>query len=111
MAMTFKNKTAQGVVDISGDTPVSTEVLILTGTSSGTVVKSLELTTGNESSYVDIIRKDGLDVDYSTIHVEMKANDYLVLWEGFFVIPNQHKLYLKADSNLVQVVANVIEMT
>jgi len=111
MAMTFKNKTAQGVVDTTGDTPVSIESLILTGTSANTVVKSLELTTGNESSYVDIIRRDSMDEEYSTIHIEMKANDYLVLWEGFFVIPYQHKLLLKADSNLVRAVANVIEMS
>lgn len=111
MAITFKNYSVQCEVDEVPSTPVGIEKTILTGKSGSTVVKSLELISGSESSIVQIIRRDTNENDYASIQVGLKANDYLVLWEGFFVIPYGHVLIAKGDSNEVRVIANAIELT
>ena len=92
---------------------------LLTGASMGTVMKSLELISGNEACIVHVIRTDGTEpsidevasASYATIEIEMKANDYLVLWEGFFVLPYNHKLYFNATSNFCRAVVNYVELS
>lgn len=111
MAINFRNYRQTTTVDDSGTTIVGNPVQLLTGASNGTVVKTLEIISGESSSILHIIRKDAADNIYADIKVDLKANDYLILWEGFFLIPYQHKLIISADSNDVNVVANVIEMT
>lgn len=122
----FKNHTINGVATIGGDgSPVSQNVLLLTGASNGTIVKSLEIITKDESSIVHINRaqpptggfsspttEEEIETNsYATIKIDMKAFDYLVLWEGLFVIPANHRLYVKSTSTLCTVVANVVELS
>ena len=106
----------------SGGDAVANNVLLLTGASMGTVMKSLELISGNEPCIVHVIRTDGTELDnasieavasasYATIEIEMKANDYLVLWEGFFVLPYNHKLYFNATSRFCRAVVNYVELS
>jgi len=119
----FGNNFAVGILTTSGSgIPTAKSTMLLTGTLKGTIVKSLEIMTGNESCYVEIIRTSGNEGNnpteeeisqnsYATIRVDMKANDYLVLWEGFFVIPPNHRLYFKSDSTQCKAVVNYVEMT
>lgn len=94
---------------------VPDKIVILTGTSGGTIVKSLQIITDNESCCAQIIRQRRDNYNnyepYATIKVDLKANDYLILWQGFFVIPAGDRLSFQADSNYCRVVANVVEMT
>ena len=87
---------------------------LLTGTGSGagkgTVVKTLELITGNASCKATVRRTDAAGVPYGDIPVDLKANDYLVLWEGFVFIPAGHRLQFKADSDGFRIVASCVEM-
>lgn len=119
----FGNNFAVGILETGGSgIPTAKSTRLLTGTLKGTIVKSLEIMTGNESCYVEIIRTSGNEPDhtteevisqnsYATIRIDMKANDYLVLWEGFFVIPYGKKLYFKSDSTQCKAVVNYVEMT
>lgn len=113
------NSSGVAVVTGSGGDAVADNVLLLTGASMGTVMKSLELISGNEACIVHVIRTDGTEPSinevasrsYATIEIEMKANDYLVLWEGFFVLPYNHKLYFNATSRLCRAVVNYVELS
>lgn len=113
------NSSGVAVVTGSGGDAVADNVHLLTGASMGTVMKSLELISGNEACIVHVIRTDGTEssIDevasrsYATIEIEMKANDYLVLWEGFFVLPYNHKLYFNATSNFCRAVVNYVELS
>lgn len=113
------NSSGVAVVTGSGGDAVADNVLLLTGASMGTVMKSLELISGNEACIVHVIRTDGTEPSinevasrsYATIEIEMKANDYLVLWEGFFVLPYNHKLYFNATSNFCRAVVNYVELS
>lgn len=120
----FGNNFAVGILATSGSgIPTAKSTRLLTGALKGTIVKSLEIMTGNESCYVEIIRTNGNEgnnnpseeqitqYSYATIRIDMKANDYLVLWEGFFVIPSGNKLYFKSDSTKCKAVVNYVEMT
>ena len=116
------NSSGVAVVNGSGGDAVASNVHLLTGASMGTVMKSLELVSGNEPCIVHVIRTDGTEpvnasidevasASYATIEIEMKANDYLVLWEGFFVLPSNHKLYFNATSRLCRAVVNYVELS
>ena len=116
------NSSGVAVVNGSGGDAVASNVHLLTGASMGTVMKSLELISGNEACIVHVIRTDGTEPDnasieavanasYATVEIEMKANDYLVLWEGFFVLPYNHKLYFNATSNFCRAVVNYVELS
>ena len=113
------NSSGVASVNGSGGGAVASNVHLLTGTSMGTVMKSLEFISGNEACIVHVIRTDGTEssIDevasrsYATIEIEMKANDYLVLWEGFFVLPYNHRLYFNATSNFCRAVVNYVELS
>ena len=108
MAFTITNRSARG--QMSGTS--AQEVTLLTGASGSTIVKTLEIINPESSSCnVDVIRKDGNGTAYATISVEVKANDYLILWEGFYVIPQSHTLVFKANSTQCEVVASIVERT
>lgn len=108
MALALKNYSGTG--SINGDT--INEVVLLIGASNGTIVKSLQIITGNESCHLKIKRKkNNSNIPYAVIEIELKANDYLLLWQGFFVISNGDILSFQADSNFCTLVANVVEMT
>ena len=117
--ITIGNSSGVAVVNGSGGDAVASNVHLLTGASMGTVMKSLELISGNEACIVHVIRTDGTEpsIDevasrsYATIEIEMKANDYLVLWEGFFVLPSNNKLYFNATSNFCRAVVNYVELS
>ena len=117
--ITIGNSSGVAVVNGSGGDAVANNVHLLTGASMGTVMKSLELISGNEPCIVHVIRTNGTEpsIDevasksYATIEIEMKANDYLVLWEGFFVLPSNHKLYFNATSNFCRAVVNYVELS
>ena len=118
MSISFRNYYANGQLNSNSEVPSGAEVPLLTGAANGSVVKTLEIGTGNESCYVEIIRRapamvgdsNQLGVEYSRIKVDMKAYDYLVLWEGFFVIPSGHTLSFVADSEYCTIIANVVEL-
>ena len=116
------NSSGVAVVNGSGGDAVASNVHLLTGASMGTVMKSLELISGNEPCIVHVIRTNGTEPEnasieqiasasYATIEIEMKANDYLVLWEGFFVLPYNHKLYFNATSDSCRAVVNYVELS
>ncbi len=86
------------------------ETLVLTGSGGSTVIKSLELISGSDAAVVDVVRKDADDAEYGRIRVNLTAYNYVMLWEGFVVIPNGHKLYVSSDSHLIEAVANVVEL-
>ena len=120
--ITIGNSSGVASVTGNGDGAVANNVHLLTGESMGTVMKSLELISGNESCIVHVIRTDGTEpanasiaqvagASYATIEVEMKANDYLVLWEGFFVLPSNHRLYFNATSSLCRAVVNYVALS
>ena len=117
--ITIGNSSGVAVVNGSGGDAVASNVHLLTGASMGTVMKSLELISGNEACIVHVIRTNGTESSsdevasrsYATIEIEMKANDYLVLWEGFFVLPSNHKLYFNATSNFCRAVVNYVELS
>ena len=117
--ITIGNSSGIAVVNGSGGDAVANNVHLLTGASMGTVMKSLELISGNEPCIVHVIRTNGTEpsIDevasksYATIEIEMKANDYLVLWEGFFVLPSSHRLYFNATSSLCRAVVNYVALS
>ena len=120
--ITIGNSSGVAVVNGSGGDAVANNVHLLTGASMGTVMKSLELISGNEPCIVHVIRTNGTESDnasieavanasYATVEIEMKANDYLVLWEGFFVLPSSHRLYFNATSSLCRAVVNYVELS
>ena len=120
--ITIGNSSGVAVVNGSGGDAVANNVLLLTGASMGTVMKSLELISGNEPCIVHVIRTDGTEPDnasidevasksYATIEIEMKANDYLVLWEGFFVLPYNHELYFHATADFCRAVVSYVELS
>ena len=120
--ITIGNSSGVASVNGSGTDLVANNVLLLTGASMGTVMKSLELVSGNEPCIVHVIRTDGTEpvnasieavanASYATIEIEMKANDYLVLWEGFFVLPSSHRLYFNATSSLCRAVVNYVALS
>lgn len=90
--------------------PLGLDTPILTGVENSTVIKSLELISGTESSIAQIIRRDENGNTYGSIKVDLKANNYIMLWEGFIVIPANHTVFLNADSNQVEAVASVVEL-
>lgn len=107
MSVAFGNSSKSGL-----DGANVNEEVLLVGASGGTIVKSLEIIVeGNASCNAVIIRKDANDNAYATINLQMKANDYLLLWEGFFVIPAGHKLCFGANSNYCKAVANYVDIT
>lgn len=107
--MQFSSYNGRGV---DGD---DTFRLLLTGAGSGagqgTAVKTLELITGNASCKATVRRVDSSGVPYCDILIDLKANDYLVLWEGFVFIPAGHRLQFKANSDGFRIVASCVEMT
>lgn len=120
--ITIGNSSGVASVAGSGTGLVAKNVHLLTGAGMGTVMKSLELISGDESCIVHVIRTDGTELDnasndyiasasYATIEVEMKPNDYLVLWEGFFVLPSNHRLYFNATSSSCRAVVNYVELS
>lgn len=109
--MVIRNYKVKGSVTIpSAGEPTANDVEILTGSAKSTIVKSLEINAGSEDSIVYVIRKDDTNTEYSKIKLDITAYNYVVLWEGFFVIPSGHKLILNADSNEIECIANVVEM-
>lgn len=112
MAITFRNyyKSVEEPT-IQNSTEFQEAVLLLTGVSNSTIVKSLELINGDESSTAYIIRKNEEGVIYSNIRVDLKANDYLLLWQGFFVIPQGHTIYFACNSLQTKIISNVVELT
>lgn len=106
MALLFKNYSLS-VSDITSQS------LLLNGASNSTIVKSLQIITGDEACTVNIIRKKVVNntlQEYATIKTDLKANDYLLLWEGFFVIPANHSIYVSCNSTKCKVIANVVEL-
>jgi len=95
--------------------------MLVAGSNLGTIVKSLELIGGSEACNVTIARAHSnqstppSDSDiYASIVVNLKANDYLVLWEGFFVIPSGDGIYVKSDAsagNPCVLVVNYVDMS
>lgn len=106
MALLFKN------YSVSVD-DINQEKLLLNGVANSTVVKSLEIISGDQACTVSVIRKKNVNnilQQYATIKTDLKSYDYLLLWEGFFVIPNGHSIYISCNSKKCKVIANVVEL-
>lgn len=105
MAVSFKNYSKKL-------TSLSQEgIVLLTGASGGTVVKSLQVINSNQSCTINVIRKDNSGYEYANVRVDLKANDYLILWQGFFVIPKGHLLCFNCSVLDCTIIANVVELT
>ena len=87
----------------------STEATLLSGAGEGTIVKSLELIANSSPATVRVVRKQG-GTTLSTITVPLTANDYLLLWEGFFVVEHGQSICVSTTSGTCTAVANVVEM-
>ena len=94
----------------SSNPPSGEDVLILTGSENSTVIKSLEVISGSESSIVNVFRKDSSGNIYGNIKIDLTAYNYVMLWEGFIAIPQGHQLFINADSQYVEAVANIVEL-
>ena len=108
--MVIKNYAVNGAIQMVSEVPVGQDVIVLTGKLNGTIVKTLELNCKTEGSIINIIRKNQDNQVYSTIKIDLLPYQYVLLWEGFIVIPYNHKLIINADSELLECVANVVEM-
>ena len=109
MAVLFKSYSKKS--DFSDNR--ANKVTILSGASGGTIVKSLEIVGSPTASCKVNVYRTKIDdsSELSKIPVDLKAKDYLVLWEGFFVIESGVRLEFDADAADVCVIANVVEMT
>lgn len=106
MSLSFKNYNASV-------NSIDEEKNLLYGATNSTIVKSLEIITGNQSCTLNIIRKKQNSSsweEYANIKIDLKANDYLLLWQGFFVIPYTHGIWIKSNSKKCKVIANVVEL-
>ncbi len=121
--ITIGNSSGVATVTGSGSSITPNSIMLLSGANLGTIIKSLELISGNESCIAHVIRTNGTEpssnpteaqiaqASYATIEIEMKANDYLILWEGFFALPQNHRLYFNATSTLCRAVVNYVAMS
>lgn len=109
--ITINGYNVKAQINTAVNPPTGVDVLILTGAALGTTVKSLEIIAGAENSIITIFRKDSNNNVYGAAKVNLEAQDYLMLWEGFIVIPAGHKLYINADSAAVEAIASVAEWT
>lgn len=94
----------------SSNPPTGADVLILTGAGNSTVVKSLEVISSSENAIVNVFRKDSDGNVYGNIKLDLMAYNYVMLWEGFIAIPSGHQLFINADSQYVEAIANVVEL-
>lgn len=94
----------------SSNPPAGTDVLILVGAENSTVVKSLEVISGAENAIANVFRKDSDGNVYGKIKLDLTAYNYVMLWEGFIAIPSGHQLFINADSQYVEAIANVVEL-
>ena len=85
-------------------------MLILTGAENTTVVKSLEVISGAENAIASVFRKDPDGNVYGSIKLDLTAYNYVMLWEGFISIPPRHQLFINANSQYVEAIANVVEL-
>lgn len=86
------------------------EVELLEGVSASTIIKCLEVIAGAGEAVIEVYRKKTDGTLYGKIVLNLAASDYVLLWEGFVVIPAGEKLYFKADSPDVELVASVVEL-
>ena len=95
-------------VSTEGNNPVK----ILTGSNGSTVIKSLEIINGDVDSVVKIYREDSSvnPAKYGEIVINLESYNYLMLWEGFIVIPEGHSLWIYSDRLDIEAVANVVEL-
>ena len=100
MAISFKNYTSVSQGDY---------IDVLSGKQNGTIIKSLQLINGDQSCTVNVVRKNA-GGQYDNVRVDLKANDYLILWQGFFVIPYNHVLSFKSTSKCT-IVVNAVDLT
>ena len=106
MAISFKNYHAKNQ---NNNNDNLTQILI--GSSQGTIVKSLQVINGDQSCTLHVIRKDEGANTYADVRIDLKANDYLILWQGFFIIPYNHTLNFSCTSLNCTMIANVVELT
>lgn len=105
MAISFKNYSTK-LTSLSEEASI-----VLTGANGGTIVKSLQIINGNQSCTINVIRKDISGYEYANVRADLKANDYLILWQGFFVIPKDHLLCFNCSVLDCTIIANVVELT
>lgn len=101
---------ATGSVTIVGTTVTPNDVLVMTGAVNGSLIKSLELVnTDAYDAVVHIKRRDGSDVVYQDIKVDILPFKTVMLWDDFNVLNSGHDLILTSDSNDIDIVVTCFE--
>lgn len=98
---------ANASVNTSGEEPVGNDVVVLTGVSASTIVKSIKVSTV-DACVVTIKYKDTENTEIFSYKINLDDNGY-VLIDSFDVINAGHKLILNADQASCKLKADVVE--
>lgn len=73
--------------------------LISSGSHSGYVIRTLQLSAYQNNGQIRIARVDGLNNILFEIIININAYNYLLLWQGFIYLPANVGLYIRSDIN------------
>ena len=105
--MQTKSYYATASVSEGVDGFIGTDVLILTGTSNSTIIKSIKVTT-EEATIVTIKYKDSSGGEQFAYKLNLDDNGYVML-DSFDVINPGEKLFFNADQNTCRIKVDVAE--
>ena len=101
---------ARGSVTVDGLDVTMNDVVIATGATDDTIIKSLTIINNDSAdSVVYIKRRDASDVVYQTIKLFLPAGALRVLWNDFHVLEEGHALVLQSDSDDTEAVVSCYE--
>ena len=110
MSIVSKTYFGKGSVTVDGLTVTMNDVLIMTGATNDTIVKSLTIINNDAAdSVVYIKRADTFGSVYFSIKVFLPPDQSRVLWDDFIVIPEGHKLLMVSDRDDTEVVVSCYE--
>lgn len=89
------------------ETPTGSDVLVLTGTSGSTIIKSIKVST-IDATVATIKYKNSSDLEQFSFKLNLDDNGY-VLIDSFDVINPGEKLYFNADQNTCKIKVDVAE--
>ncbi len=105
--MEIKSYYVAATVNSSGEEPVGNDVLVLTGSSGSTIVKSIKVSTV-DAAIVTVKYKSSTDSELFSFKLNLKDDGY-VLIDSFDVINSGEKLYFNADKTTCKLKADVVE--
>lgn len=101
---------ARGSVTVDGLDVTMNDVVIATGATDDTIIKSLTIINNDSAdSVVYIKRRDASDVVYQTIKLFLPAGAFRVVWDDFHVLEEGHDLVLQSDSDDAEAVVSCYE--